>query len=116
MFIWSLGMSLMCFLFTLVDTETANIVFNGLEYFFQTGFNAILYGSTPEYFPAVYRGSACGFASTLGRIMSFIAPQIGARLLENHANVVLYLAGGGVLVGSAAVASLPFDTRGRELF
>ena len=96
MFITSIGMALMCFLFTVVDTHAANIAFNGLEYFFQTAFNAILYGSTPEYFPAIYRGTASGLAATCGRIMSFIAPQIGAHILVSSTNGVLYAAGGGV--------------------
>lgn len=31
-------------------------------------FNAVLYASTPEMFPAYVRGSACGLASTMGRL------------------------------------------------
>lgn len=34
----------------------------------QSFFNAVLYATTPEMFPAYVRGSACGLASTLGRL------------------------------------------------
>lgn len=38
------------------------------EYIMQSFFNAVLYATTPEMFPAYVRGSACGLASTLGRL------------------------------------------------
>ncbi|KAF8761141.1 Sugar transporter [Rhizoctonia solani] len=70
-----------------------------MEYFFQSLFNAILYGWTPEAFPAPIRGSACGIASFWGRLFSIIAPLIGSRLLDaggdEGINNVLYLAGAG---------------------
>ena len=39
-----------------------------LEYFMQSMFNAILYGTIPELYPAQCRTSASGIASTLGRL------------------------------------------------
>lgn len=46
----------MLFTFTTVNDQPSYIGINGLVYFFQSMFNAILYGSTPEYFPAPVRG------------------------------------------------------------
>lgn len=46
----------MLFTFTAVSDQGSYIGINGLVYFFQSMFNAILYGSTPEYFPAPVRG------------------------------------------------------------
>ncbi|BFZ55282.1 hypothetical protein PYCC9005_002322 [Savitreella phatthalungensis] len=120
MFGTSLLMALGCFLFVVVNNEAGRIGFSAMEYFGQSAFNSIVYGTTPELFPAQFRGSACGFAATTGRIMSFIAPQIGARVLADDptGKTVLYLAGAGVLVSSAAVLFLPRDVeaRGKEVF
>ncbi|KAF8680580.1 transporter [Rhizoctonia solani] len=91
-------------LFATVNTQAANVGLNAMEYFFQSLFNAILYGWTPEAFPAPIRGSACGIASFWGRLFSIIAPLIGSRLLDaggdEGINNVLYLAGAGVFVHS----------------
>lgn len=46
----------MLFTFTAVSTQGGYIGINGLVYFFQSMFNAILYGATPEFFPAPVRG------------------------------------------------------------
>ncbi|KAG8718495.1 hypothetical protein FRC08_005139 [Ceratobasidium sp. 394] len=58
------------FLFAAVNTQGSNIGINAMEYFFQSLFNALLYGWTPEAFPAPIRGSACGLASFWGRLLS----------------------------------------------
>eukprot|EP01119_Soliformovum_irregulare_P012500 TRINITY_DN3249_c0_g1_i3.p1 TRINITY_DN3249_c0_g1~~TRINITY_DN3249_c0_g1_i3.p1 ORF type:complete len:535 (+),score=118.58 TRINITY_DN3249_c0_g1_i3:112-1716(+) len=120
MLIASMFMSASCFLFVFVDGPIERVGFNAMEYFFQSMFNAILYGWTPEVFPAQLRGSASGFASTLGRITGFVAPQIAGHLLANDptGKMVLYLAGGGVAISSLAILSLPNDleTRGKEVY
>lgn len=46
----------MLFTFTAVSSQGTYIGINGLVYFFQSMFNAILYGATPEFFPAPVRG------------------------------------------------------------
>lgn len=46
----------MLFTFTTVNSQASYIGINGLVYFFQSMFNAILYGATPELFPAPVRG------------------------------------------------------------
>lgn len=102
-------------LFAKVDSPNAMIIFNSIEYFAQSLFNAILYGWTPEAYPAPYRGTACGLASTSGRFFSIISPIIaGGLLASGGVNSVLYLAGGGVFVCTIATALLPFDTKGKQ--
>lgn len=78
-----------------------------MEYFFQSMFNAILYGWTPEAFPASVRGTASGIASFWGRLFSIFSPLIAAHLLEKSLNGPLYLAGAGVLVCCVAILGLP---------
>ena len=74
----------------------------------QSTFNAVLYGWTPEAFPAAVRGSACGLASFWGRLSSIIAPLAAAHLGDSTG--VLYLAGGGVLLSTLTAMFLP-DTK-----
>lgn len=100
-------MAISLFLFTTVNTQASNVGFNVMEYFFQSMFNAVLYGWTPEAFPAPVRGTACGVASFWGRLFSIWSPLVAARLLEKSLNGPLYMAGGGVLVCTVAILFLP---------
>ncbi|KAI9677053.1 MAG: hypothetical protein M1817_006892 [Caeruleum heppii] len=107
MVISSALMATSLFLFAAVNSPASNIGFNAMEYFFQSLFNAVLYGWTPEAFPAPVRGTAAGVASFWGRLASIVAPLVAAHLLSRGPNDVLYLAGGGVLVCTVATALLP---------
>lgn len=100
-----MGVSL--FLFATVNTKESNVALNALEYFFQSIFNAVLYGWTPEAFPASIRGTAAGIASFWGRLFSIIAPLIGAHLLAVGLNAPLYLAGAGSFVCTLAILLIP---------
>ena len=100
-----MGVSL--FLFSAINTEASNVGFNIMEYFFQSMFNAVLYGWTPEAYPAPIRGTACGVASFWGRLFSIVSPLIGAHLLASSANGALYLAGGGVFVCTVCILLMP---------
>ena len=103
-----MGVSL--FLFSTVNTQASNIGFNVMEYFFQSMFNGVLYGWTPQAFPASVRGTACGVASFWGRLFSIVSPLIAAHLLEVNLNGPLYLAGSGVFVCTVAILFLPGST------
>ncbi|TFK55265.1 MFS general substrate transporter [Heliocybe sulcata] len=104
-----MGVSL--FLFVVISSPAANVGFNMMEYFFQSMFNAVLYGWTPEAFPSSFRGSACGVASTWGRLASIIAPIIATRLMTTSVNGVLYLAGGAALLSAASTTFLTETSR-----
>ncbi|KAJ2990904.1 hypothetical protein NUW58_g2731 [Xylaria curta] len=108
------------FLFAIVDTVPKNLGLFTLEYFFQSMFNAVLYGWTPEAFPAPVRGSACGIASFWGRLFGIISPLIAQRLYASstdgandvgggNINAVLYLAGGITLGCVVTTALLPSE-------
>jgi MFS family permease len=110
----SLLMALSLFLFAAVNTQASNIGLNAMEYFFQSMFNAVLYGWTPEAFPAPVRGTAAGVASFWGRLFSIWTPLVAAHILERSLNGPLFMAGAGVLVCTVAILFLPsrsFDAK-----
>jgi hypothetical protein len=128
----SLAMSGSLFLFVSINSQSANIGVNAMEvsfsfsyfkgcnllmllqYFFQSMFNSVLYGFTPEAFDAPIRGTACGIASFWGRLAGIISPLIAQRLLPSSAHApasaydsVLYLAGATALGCVIFTALLP---------
>ncbi|KAL9122869.1 MAG: hypothetical protein Q9187_000580 [Circinaria calcarea] len=109
-----MGVSL--FLFATVNTEASNIGLNMMEYFFQSMFNAILYGWTPEVFAAPIRGTACGLASFWGRIFGIVSPIIAAHILATSLNGVLYLAGGAVFICTIAILLMPTKQMGAQSY
>lgn len=115
MLLSSFLMAASLFLYTTVNTQTLNVLLNAVEYFFQSMFNAVLYGWTPEAFPAEVRGTASGIASFWGRVVSIISPLIAARLLETSLNAPLYLAASGTLVCCFAILFLPGASLGKGL-
>ena len=106
------------FLFSAINDEKSNIGFNVMEYFFQSMFNAVLYGWTPEAFPAPIRGTACGVASFWGRLFGIVSPLIAEHLYSSSGDVnsVLYLAGGVTLGCVVSVALLPNKSLGSQSF
>ncbi|KAF2233167.1 MFS general substrate transporter [Viridothelium virens] len=106
------------FIFSAINDEKSNIGLNVMEYFFQSMFNAVLYGWTPEAFPAPIRGTACGVASFWGRLFGIVSPLIAAHLYGSGGNVdsVLYLAGGVTLGCVVSIALLPNKALGSQSF
>ena len=109
-----MGVSL--FLYSKVNTEASNIALNAMEYFFQSMFNAVLYGWTPEVFPAPIRGTAAGLASFWGRLFSIISPLIAAHLLVTSVNGPLYLAGAGAFISAIAILLVPATSMGGQSY
>ena len=118
LFVSSALFGAMLFAFTAVNSEATRIGINGLVYFFQSMFNAILYGWTPEAFPAPIRGTSAGVASFWGRIFSIISPLIAAHVLagDPSGNRVLYLAGGPVFICSICVLLIPRRYMGEQSY
>lgn len=108
------------FIFATITTFGSNIGINAMEYFFQSMFNAVLYGWTPEAFPAPIRGTACGVASFWGRLAGIVAPLIAAGLVPAQGspgsdyNPLLYLAGGVTLGCVVWTALLPSKLVGSD--
>ncbi|TKA72628.1 hypothetical protein B0A55_05979 [Friedmanniomyces simplex] len=115
-------MGVSIFIFSAVNSEASNIGLNVMEYFFQSMFNAVLYGWTPEVFPAPIRGTACGLASFWGRLFGIIAPLTAQSLIptaglhgdEQATNRILYLAGGITLGCVLTVSLLPNKLLGSQ--
>ncbi|KAH5092064.1 hypothetical protein HBH72_194530 [Parastagonospora nodorum] len=120
MVISSALMGVSIFLFSAVNSAASNIGFNVMEYFFQSMFNAVLYGWTPEAFPAPIRGTACAIASFWGRLFGIVSPIIANHLYagapngERDINSVLYLAGGVSLGCVLTTALLPNKLVGKQ--
>ncbi|KAF1846552.1 MFS general substrate transporter [Cucurbitaria berberidis CBS 394.84] len=108
------------FLFSSIDSAASNIGFNVMENFCQSIFNSVLYGWTPEAFPAPIRGTACGLANFWGRLFSIVSPVLAERLYtsgrgEDDINGVLYLAGGVTLGCVITTVLLPSKPVGRQV-
>ncbi|GAA6002086.1 MFS transporter [Rhodotorula paludigena] len=104
------------FLFATINSMTAFTGMNLFEYWAQSLYAALLYAYTPEAFPAPFRGSGSGIASTLGRLASTVAPVAAGTIFNPRENGVLYMAGGAALVSMFAIMCLPYDTKGRHTF
>ncbi|TID13026.1 membrane transporter [Venturia nashicola] len=109
------------FIFSAVNSRASNIGLNAMEYFFQSMFNSVLYGWTPEAYPAPIRGTACGVASFWGRLFGIVSPLIAQHLYarsgadgKGEVNAVLYLAGGVTLGCVIWTALLPGKVLGRQ--
>lgn len=64
------------FVFATVNSAASNIGLNVMEYFFQSMFNAVLYGWTPEAFPAPIRGTASGVARFVALLFPLPFPSL----------------------------------------
>jgi MFS family permease len=119
MVVSSLLMGVSIFIFSTVNSPASNVGLNAMEYFFQSMFNAVLYGWTPEAFPAPIRGTACGVASFWGRLFGIVSPLIAQHLYarsrddKGDVNSVLYLAGGVTLGCVITTALLPSKAQKR---
>lgn len=105
-------MAVSLFVYTTVNDKASNIGLNVMEYFFQSMFNSVLYGWTPEVFAAPIRGTACGLASFWGRLFGIIGPLAAQTLLSTPATVgdynrILFMAAGVTLGCVVFTALLP---------
>lgn len=114
-------MGISIILLSVVDTVPKNEGLFTMEYFFQSMFNAVLYGWTPEAFPAPVRGTASGLASFWGRLFGIVSPLVAQHLYgqpssgsDGNVNGVLYLAGGvtlGCVITTALLPSKLMETK-----
>lgn len=110
------------FIYSTVNSQATNIGLNMMEYFFQSMFNAVLYGWTPEAFPAYIRGTASGVAAFWGRLFSILAPLTAQSVIPEDGfsdgdpaiNQVLYMAGGLTLGCVLTTALLPRKAMGQQ--
>lgn len=89
---------------------------NAFEYVMQTFFNAVLYASAPELFDTVYRGSATGMLSCVGRLAGIVAPFAGAHYLATKSSGILWLGAGGIWLSALMMIFLPVEMKNRQMF
>lgn len=95
-------------------------------------FNAVLYASAPELFDTIYRGSASGMLSCLGRLAGIVAPfagecyvsannipadvSPGEAYLVGKSSGILWLGAGGIWLSAIVMVFLPVEMRNRQMF
>ena len=125
---WTMVVSSACMaaslmVFATVNSQKSNIAVGIMEYFFQSMFNSVLYGWTPEAFPSFIRGTASGMASFFGRLFSMIAPVVAQSMLpplppdqipwQDYARL-LYMGGGVAFGATAALILLPRSAMAKQ--
>ncbi|KAL7424646.1 hypothetical protein Q5752_000330 [Cryptotrichosporon argae] len=103
-------------MYTQVRTTAGYVGLNAFEYIMQTYFNAVLYASAPELFDTVYRGSASGMLSCLGRLAGIVAPFAGEKYLASNSSGILWLGAGGIWLSAFSMIFLPVEMRNRQMY
>jgi putative MFS transporter len=97
------------YLFAVSGSETTAVICSAFMSFFSLGAWGCLYAYTPELYPTTIRGTGMGWASGIARLSGFVAPMLGAKLLD--VNLVLALT---VYAASFAVAGITVFILGKE--
>lgn len=80
------------------------------------GMWSILYAYTPELYPTRIRATGAGFASSIGRLGSFVGPfAVGFLLPVTGQTGVFTLGAVSFVIAAAVVVLLGVETRGRAL-
>ncbi|KAJ2554523.1 hypothetical protein IWW35_001232 [Coemansia sp. RSA 1878] len=72
---------------------------------------AVIYAYTPEVFRPAVRGTACGMASAVGRVVGIVAPLVTGLLLEISTSVPLYVSVALLWMAAGCMFMLPIETR-----
>ena len=92
------------------------IVAGAFMQFFFFGMWSVIYAYTPELFPTRARATACGSASTLGRIGALLGPVIVPAIIVSHGMEAVFTLGAVAFVIAAVnVLILGPETKGRVL-
>ena len=97
-------------------TETQVYIAGAVMQFFLFGVWSVLYAYTPEQFPTRARATACGTASSWGRVGSLIGPMLVPVIMAGMGvSAVFTLAAGAYIVAAASVLIMGAETRGKVL-
>ncbi|RKP07436.1 major facilitator superfamily domain-containing protein [Thamnocephalis sphaerospora] len=113
MIVSTLGTAACMFVFVGVSSDAGTLASTCAISLLSTVMYAVIYSYTPEVFHARFRGSACGIASALGRLVSIVAPLLTGVLLEQSVSLPLYVSAAGFAITGICMALLPIETRGR---
>jgi len=98
------------------NSQTEVIVAGAFMQFFFFGMWSVLYAYTPEPFPTRARATACGTASSWGRVGSLIGPSVVPVIMASMGVPAVFSLGAVAFVLAAAdVLLLGTETKGRVL-
>ena len=102
-------------LFAFADLLALVVAAACLVSFFSLGGWAALYAYTPESYPTRLRATGMGWASAMTRIAAVLVTLFGASVIAGSLTLALVIFASAFAVGSAVVALLGGETRGRAL-
>ena len=92
------------------------IVAGAFMQFFFFGMWSVMYAYTPELFPTRARATACGTASTLGRIGALLGPAIVPAIISSYSVEAVFTLGAlSFVIAALNVLILGPETKGRVL-
>jgi putative MFS transporter len=92
------------------------IVAGAFMQFFFFGMWSVMYAYTPELFPTRARATACGTASTLGRIGALLGPAIVPAIISSYSVEAVFTLGSlSFIIAAVNVLILGPETKGRVL-
>lgn len=104
------------FIYGRAVTLTGLVVSGAFMQFFLFGMWSVLYAYTPELFPTRARATACGAASSFGRLGAFLGPLMVPIVLTKFGNASVFALGASSFVLAAlAVFLVGPETKGRVL-
>ena len=101
------------FAFTAARTEAQNLAFNCVTALTQNIMYGVLYGYTPEVFPAPHRGTGDGIAASFNRVCGLMAPIISIYSTST-ANVPVYISAALFIIASLFMVTLQVESQGRS--
>lgn len=97
-------------------SQTEVIVTGAIMQFFLFGMWSVLYAYTPEQFPTSARATACGTASSWGRIGSLIGPMlVPIVMVSMGVPAVFTLAGLSYVIAAGSILIFGKETKGKVL-
>ncbi|KDN42608.1 MFS general substrate transporter [Tilletiaria anomala UBC 951] len=101
------------FAFTAARTSAQNLAFNCVTALTQNIMYGVLYGYTPEVFPAPHRGTGDGIAASFNRICGLMAPIIAIYGSANNPNVPVYVSAALFVLAGLLMVTLQIESQGK---
>lgn len=74
----------------------------------------VLYGYTPEVFPAPHRGTGDGIASSMNRVAGLMAPIIAIYAPSSQPNTPIYVSASLFIIAAVLMCTLQIESQGRS--
>lgn len=99
------------FAFTAAKSEASVLGFNCATALTQNIMYGVLYGYTPEVFPAPHRGTADGIAASINRVMGSLAPIIG---IYSKGSAPIYVSASLFIISAVLMCTLQVESQGKS--